>query len=125
VGHTAPHRVQHSDVYTAECCYKDDYMVGVYTADDTEVYTDDVSTTSDTDSCRHHMEHCKVYYMACDHSVTDKRLYMADTTHHRMPAVYNNAFIHSPAPYRGSLSQYLNVRTSSEFNSKVEVNKNN
>ena len=70
-------------------------------ADDRGVYTDDVSMTSDIDSCRHHMENCKVYCTACDHSVTDRRLYMADTIHHRMPAVYNNAFIHSPAPYRG------------------------
>jgi len=86
-GHTVLHRVQHNDVYTAECCYKDDCMVGVYMADDRGVYTDDVSMTSDIDSCRHHMENCKVYCTACDHSVTDRRLYMADTIHHRSPAV--------------------------------------
>ena len=62
-------------------------MVVAYTADDKEVYTDDVDTTSDMEPCRHHMENCKVCCTACDHSVTDRRLYMEDTIHHRSPGV--------------------------------------
>ena len=90
--HRAPHRVQHSDVavavyYKAAGCYTDDCMVVVYKADDREVCTDSVDKTSDTDPCRRHTEHCRVECTACDHSATDRRLYMVDKTLHSSPAI--------------------------------------
>jgi len=84
-GRTARHRVQYSDVRTAECCYTDDHRAVWRTADDREVHTDDDGKTSDMELNRHRTVHCRVYRTVCVHNGTDNGPYTADKTLHTPP----------------------------------------